>query len=223
MSRFNCRALLGMGPSQYFIWYGCRSSPMRRNNAVSSPAWQKQMNALLITLHSFLPRGTWSDLTDPPPLRNSTWSIRSPGRAPPPNFYTDPIAANANHFFASGTLSPPPFVGQISRWTRLVWAPLPATLSPQPLPLSRTSSRPSNWTTVNVPYVRSKLRYLQGLSRFNRGPTDLTQSSSNRQTPFWTPISRPVSFSTPRRCGRAPSCASRRNRVASESQSTTKN
>ena len=81
---------------------------MRRNNAMSSLAWQKQINALLITLHSFLPRGTWSDLTDPPPSRNSTWSIRSPGRAPPPNFYTDPITANANHFFTSGTLSPPP-------------------------------------------------------------------------------------------------------------------
>ena len=72
---------------------------MRRNNTISSPARQKQMNALLITFHSFLPRETWSDLT---------WSIRSPGRAPPPNFYTDPITANANHFFASGTLSPPP-------------------------------------------------------------------------------------------------------------------
>ena len=47
--------------------------------------------------------------TDPPPSRNSTWSIRSSGQAPPPpNFYTDPITANANHFFASGTLSPPP-------------------------------------------------------------------------------------------------------------------
>ena len=52
---------------------------MRQNNAMSSPAWQKQMNALLITLHS-LPRGTWSNLTDPPPSRASTWSIRSPGR-----------------------------------------------------------------------------------------------------------------------------------------------
>ena len=37
------------------------------------------------------------------------------------------------------------------------------------------------------------------------------------------PISQPTSFSTPRRRGRAPLCASRRNRVASESQSTTKN
>ena len=87
--------------------YGCTLSPIRRNNAMSSPAWQKHTNALLITLHS-LPRGTWSDLTDPSPSRTSTWSIRSPGRAPPPsNFYTDSIAANANHFFAYGTLSPP--------------------------------------------------------------------------------------------------------------------
>ena len=78
---------------------------MRRNNAVSSPAWQKQMNALLITLHS-LPRETWSDLTDPLPSRTSTWSIRSPDD-PPPNFYTDPITANANIFFASGSLPSP--------------------------------------------------------------------------------------------------------------------
>ena len=55
---------------------------MRQNNAMSSPAWQKWINALLITLHS-LPRGTWSDLTDHPPSRASTWSIRSPERAPP--------------------------------------------------------------------------------------------------------------------------------------------
>ena len=27
--------------------------------------------------------------------------------SPPPNFYTDSVTANANHFFASGTLSPP--------------------------------------------------------------------------------------------------------------------
>ena len=52
---------------------------MRQNNAMPSPTWQKQINALLITLHS-LPRGTWSHLTDPPPSRTSTWSIRSPGR-----------------------------------------------------------------------------------------------------------------------------------------------
>ena len=45
-------------------------------------------------------------MTDPQPSRASTWSIRSPGRAPPPNFYTDSITANANHFFASGTLPP---------------------------------------------------------------------------------------------------------------------
>ena len=57
---------------------------------------------------------------------------------------------------------------------------------------------------MNVPYVRSKSRYLQGLSRFNRAPTDLTQSSPNRQTPFWTPISQPASFSTPRRRGSSP-------------------
>ena len=44
---------------------------------MSSPTWPKQMNALLITLHSLL-RGTWSDLTDPLPFRVSTWSIRSP-------------------------------------------------------------------------------------------------------------------------------------------------
>ena len=52
---------------------------MRQKNAMSSPACQKQMNALLITLHS-LPRGTWSNLTDPPPSRASTWSIQFPGR-----------------------------------------------------------------------------------------------------------------------------------------------
>ena len=107
MSRFNCRALLDMGPSQQFIRYACTSSPTRRNNAMSSPTWQKQMNALLITLHS-LPRGTRSDLTGPPPSRSPTWSIRSPGRAPPPNVYTDSITANASHFFASGTLFPLP-------------------------------------------------------------------------------------------------------------------
>ena len=56
---------------------------MRRHNAMLSPAWQKQMNAFLITLHS-LPRGTWSDLTDLPYSRTSTWSIRSPPRTSPP-------------------------------------------------------------------------------------------------------------------------------------------
>ena len=147
----------------------------------------------------------------------------SPRTSPPSNSYTDSIAANANHFFASGTLVPSTFVGQISRWTRLVGTPLPSTISPQRLPPTRTSSRRPNWTTASVPYVCSKSRYLQGLSRFNRTPTDLTQSSPNRQTPSWTPISQPASFSTPRLRGRAPSCASRRNRVASESQSTTKN
>ena len=145
---------------------------MRRNDAMSSPAWQKQMNALLITLHS-LPRGTWPDLTDPLPSRTSTWSIRSPGRAPPPELlHRLEITANANHF--SPLEHCPPFVELISRWTRLVGAPLPSTLSPQHLPLLRTSSRRPNWTTVNVPYVRSKSRYLQGLSRLNRAPTDLT-------------------------------------------------
>ena len=141
----------------------------------------------------------------------------------PPNSYTDSTTANVNNVFASGTLFPPTFVGQISRWPRLVVIPLPLTPSPQHLPPTRTSSRRSNWTTVNVPYVRSKSRCLQGLSRFNRAPKDLIQFSPNRQTPFWTPISQPVLFSTPHRRGRAPLCASRRNRMASESQSTTKN
>ena len=80
---------------------------MRRNNAMSSPAWQKQMNALLITLHSFLPRGTWSDLTDPPPSRNSTWSIRSPGRAPPPELLHRPDHSQREYFFRLwNTVSP---------------------------------------------------------------------------------------------------------------------
>ena len=52
------------------------------------------------------------------------------------------------------------------------WDPTGLTSSPQHLPPTRTSSRRPNWTTVNVPYVRSKSRYLQGLSRFNRAPTD---------------------------------------------------
>ena len=95
-----------------------------------------------------------------------------PPDEPPPNSYTDSITANANYFFASGTPFPPTFVGYISRWTRLVGTPLPSTLFPQHLPPTRTSSRRLNWTTVNVLYVRSKSRYLQGLRRFNRAPTD---------------------------------------------------
>ena len=67
-SRFNCRALLNTGSSQSFIRYGCTSSLMRQHNAMSSPAWPKQLDALLIALHS-LPQGTWSALTDPPPSR----------------------------------------------------------------------------------------------------------------------------------------------------------
>ena len=81
---------------------------MRRNNAMSSPAWQKQMNALLITLHNFLPRGTLSDLTDPPPSRNSTWSIRSPGRAPPPELLHRSDHSQREYFFRLwNTVSPP--------------------------------------------------------------------------------------------------------------------
>ena len=76
-SRFNCRALLDTGSSQSVIRYGCTPSSMRQYNAMFSPAWQKQLDALLIALHSFL-RGTWSALTDIPPSRASTWSIRSP-------------------------------------------------------------------------------------------------------------------------------------------------
>ena len=73
---------------------------MRRNSAMSSPAWQKQTNALLITLHSFLPRGTWSDLTDPPPSRNSTRSIRSPGRVPPPELLHRPDHSQRESYFS---------------------------------------------------------------------------------------------------------------------------
>ena len=47
---------------------------------------------------------------------------------------------------------------------------------------------------MNVPYVRSKSRCLQELSRFNLAPTDLTRSSPNRQTPFWTPVLQPASY-----------------------------
>ena len=98
----------------------------------------------------------------------------------PPNSYTDSTTANANIFFASGAMFPLTFVGEISRWTSLVEMPLPLTPSPQPLPPTRTSSRPPNWTSVNVPYVRSRSRCLQGLSRSNRVLTDVTQSSPNR-------------------------------------------
>ena len=79
---------------------------MRRNNAMSSPAWQKQMNALLITLHS-LPRGTWSDLTDPPPSRTSTWSIRFPGRAPPPKLLHRLDHSQRESFFRLWNTVPP--------------------------------------------------------------------------------------------------------------------
>ena len=37
-------------------------------------------------------------------LRHSTIP-EAPDEPPPPNFYADSITANANHFFASGTLS----------------------------------------------------------------------------------------------------------------------
>ena len=107
MSRFNCRALLDMGPSQYFIRYGCTSSPMRQNNAMSSPAWKKQMNALLITIHS-LPRGTSSNLTDPTPSKTSTWSIRSPGRAPPPELLHRLDHSQREYFVSLLGHCPPP-------------------------------------------------------------------------------------------------------------------
>ena len=146
--------------------------------------------------------------TPPPPPRTSTPTRSQPTRIIVPLLEHCPSSHSSNRFRAGrGWLGP-----HCPR------------RPPQHLPLSRTSSRRPNWTTVNVPYVRSKPRYLQGLSsRFSRAPTDLSQSSPTRQTPFWTSISRPVSFSTPRRRGRGPSCAFRRNRVASESQSTTKN
>ena len=53
-------------------------------------------------------------------------------------------------------------------------------------------------------------------------PYRLTRSSPNKSTPSWTPTSRPASFNTPRRRGRAPLCASQNNRAASVSQSTIK-
>ena len=43
---------------------------MRQYNAMPSPAWPKQLDVILVALHS-LPRGTWSALTDPPPSRAS--------------------------------------------------------------------------------------------------------------------------------------------------------
>ena len=176
------------------------------------------MNALLTTLHS-LPRGTWSDL----PSRASTWSIRSPGRAPPRTF-TPTRSQPTRIIFSHLEHCPPPHSSDRFRAGRRWLGPhCPRRSLQKHLPLSRTSCRRPNWTTVNVLYVRSKSRCLQGLSRFNRAPTDLTQSSPNKQTLFWTPISQPASFSTLRRHGRAPSCTSRRNWVASESQSTSKN
>ena len=57
MSRFNCRALLDKGSSRSVIRYGCTPPPMRQYNAMSSPAWPKQLDALSIALHSS-PRGT---------------------------------------------------------------------------------------------------------------------------------------------------------------------
>ena len=66
MSRFNCRALLGTGSSQSVIRYGYTPSSMRQYNAMSSLTWPKQLDVLLIALHSS-PRGTWSALTDPRP------------------------------------------------------------------------------------------------------------------------------------------------------------
>ena len=74
MSPFNCCALLDTGSSQSYIRYGCTSFPMIQYNAISSPAWPKQLEARLIALHSF-PRGAWPDLTDPSPSRASTWSV----------------------------------------------------------------------------------------------------------------------------------------------------
>ena len=162
-------------------------------------------------------------LDGPPALKNLNMVDTIP-RTPPPPELLHRLDHNQRESFIRLWNTVPPCI----RWIEFAldaagWSPLLSTLSPQHLPLSRTFSRRPNWTTVNVPYVRSKSRYLQGLSRFNRAPTDLTQSSPDRQTPFWTPISRLVLFSTPRRRGRAPSCASQNNRVASESQSTTKN
>ena len=118
--------------------------------------------------------GNLARLDGPPALKNLNMVDTIPRTSPPPELLhrLDSITANANHF--SPLEHCPPFVELISRWTRLVGAPLPSTLSPQHLPLLRTSSRRPNWTTVNVPYVRSKSRYLQELSRLNRAPTDLT-------------------------------------------------
>ena len=76
MSRFNCRALLDTGSSQSFIRHRCTWSPIKPCNKMSSPAWPKQLDVLLIAPHS-LSRGSSFDLLDPPPLRASKWSILS--------------------------------------------------------------------------------------------------------------------------------------------------
>ena len=57
---------------------------------MSSPARQKQMNALLITLHSFLPRETWSDLMDPRPQETQHGRYDPPDEPPSPELLHRP-------------------------------------------------------------------------------------------------------------------------------------
>ena len=176
------------------------------------------MDAFLITLHS-LSRGTWSDLTDPPPSRISTWSIRSPGRAPPRT--STPTRSQPTRIFFSPLKHclPPPirridFALDAAGWGPTALDALSTTLttfadvfSSSKLDYGECSRRPFE---IKVP---------PGTQPIQSRPYELNPVLSKQAD---APISQPTSFITPRRRGRSPLCASRRNRVTSESQSTTK-
>ena len=74
-------------------------------------------------------------LDGPPALKNPNMVDTIPRTSPPPpNFYTDSITANANYFFASGTLSPLPirridFALDAAGWGPTALDALPTTLT----------------------------------------------------------------------------------------------
>ena len=181
---------------------------MRQNNAMSSATWQKQINALLITLHS-LPRGTWSHLTDPPPSRASTWSIRSPGR-------------ESN--FRLWNTAPPPHIGRIdfaldaAGWDPSAVDVLSTTLttfadvfSSSKLNYSECSLRPFE---IEVPPGTQPIQSLP----YRLNPVLSKQADAILDSYLVAGL---IQHSTSPWL--SPLCASRRNRVASELQSATKN
>ena len=109
-------------PSERFVSSGRQSIPLTGYQELepgdvlgtaSSPLLRVPLEAL--TLHD-VPANV-SALTESPTTPASQTALPHsttpdpPDEPPPPNSHTDSITANANHFFASGTLFPPTFVG----------------------------------------------------------------------------------------------------------------